>query len=53
MTRLELIHTIQENADKLTTYDAFALLASRLPADPAVRAAWDDLALALIADSAA
>lgn len=52
MTRLELLHTIQESADQLTTQDAFALLASRLPSDPAVHEAWHQLALALIADRA-
>lgn len=53
MTRLELLHTIQDNADQLTTHDAFALLASRLPGDRAVHEAWHELALALLADRAA
>ena len=53
MTRLELLHTIQDNADQLTTHDAFALLASRLPSDPAIRDAWHQLTLALLADRAA
>jgi hypothetical protein len=53
MTRLELLHTIDENASLLTTYDAFALLASRLPvADKAVSKAWEELAIALTADAA-
>jgi hypothetical protein len=50
MNRLELLHTIQENADQLSTHDAFALLASRLPSDPAVHDAWHQLAAALIAN---
>jgi hypothetical protein len=53
MTRLELLHAIQENADQLSTHDAFALLASRLPSDPAVYEAWHQLSLALIAERAA
>jgi hypothetical protein len=53
MTRLDLLHTIQDNADQLSTHDAFALLASRLPSDPAVHEAWSQLALALIAERAA
>jgi len=40
MTRLELLHIIQKNAEQLTVYDAFALTASRLPDDTALRSAW-------------
>ncbi len=48
MTRLELLHAIQDNAEQLTLHDAFALLASRLPvADGAVSDAWEELSLAL------
>lgn len=52
MTRLELLHLIQDNAELLTTYDAFALLAGRLPASPEVHRAWETLALELIAEAA-
>jgi hypothetical protein len=53
MTRLELLHTIQENADALTLPDAVALLASRLPqGDADVAAAWEHFTLCLIADAA-
>lgn len=50
LTRLELLHTIQDNADKLTLNDAFALLSGRLPMDPDVQEAWHQLTLALISD---
>ena len=49
MTRLELLHLIQENAELLHRHDAFALLASRLPEDAKVREAWENLALELTA----
>ena len=49
MTRLELLHTIQENADQLDWHDAYGLLASRLPADQRVSDAWENLAAELIA----
>jgi hypothetical protein len=53
MTRLELLHTIEDNATLLTTYDAFALLAGRLPVgDKAVSKAWEELAIALTANAA-
>jgi hypothetical protein len=53
MTRLELLHTIQDNAELLTLHDAFALLASRLPvADGAVSDAWEELSQALCANAA-
>lgn len=52
MTRLELLHTIQANAELLTTHDAFALLSGRLPDSPEVRRAWEALALELIAEAA-
>jgi hypothetical protein len=53
MTRLELLHTIDENASLLTTYDAFALLAGRLPVDDeAITKAWEKLAIALTANAA-
>ena len=52
MTRLELLHLIQENADQLQLVDAFSLLAGRLPQDPDVHAAWESLALELTAWSA-
>jgi len=53
MNRLELLHTIDENADLLGTYDAFALLAGRLPVgDEAISKAWEELAIALIANAA-
>ncbi len=53
MTRLELLHTIQDNAEALSTYDAFALLGSRLPqGDKAVQLAWEELAQALCANAA-
>ena len=44
MTRLELLHTIQESADQLTLRDAVMLLAGRLPEDPELIAAWDQFA---------
>jgi hypothetical protein len=53
MTRLELLHTIQDNASLLTTHDAFALLAGRLPVgDKEVSKAWEELTIALTADAA-
>ena len=53
MNRLELLHTIDENAELLGTYDAFALLAGRLPVgDEAISKAWEELAIALIANAA-
>lgn len=52
MTRLELLHLIQENADQLQLVDAFSLLAGRLPQDPDVLTAWESLALELTAWSA-
>jgi hypothetical protein len=53
MTRLELLHTVQDNASLLTTYDAFALLSSRLPVgDAAISKAWEELAIALTANAA-
>lgn len=47
MTRLELLHTIQDNADRLTMHDAFALLASRLPEDPNIAEEWYRFSLLL------
>jgi hypothetical protein len=53
MTRLELLHTIQDNAEKLELLDAFSLLASRLPTnDTAVMATWAAFADALAANPA-
>lgn len=53
MTRLELLHTIQDNAELLTLGDAVALVAGRLPTDDkAVIAAWGELTLRLIANAA-
>lgn len=49
MTRLELLHTIQENSELLDVRDRFALLAGSLPATPAVRYAWEALAAELLA----
>lgn len=48
MTRLELLHTIQDNAEQLDMRDAFALLAGRLPDDERVAAAWEHFSLELI-----
>jgi hypothetical protein len=48
MTRLELLHTIQENSDLLDLNDRFALLASDLPNSPGVRRAWEALAAELM-----
>ena len=48
MTRLELLHTIQENGEVLHLYDRFALLAGSLPDSPGVRLAWEALANALV-----
>lgn len=51
MTRLELLHLVQENPEALTLHDAFALLAGRLPAgDARISAAWEELARALLAN---
>ena len=47
MTRLELLHTIQDNADQLDMRDAFALMAGRLPDDERVKAAWEHFSLAV------
>ena len=44
MTRLELLHTIQENAETLTLHDAVMLLAGRLPNDAELLTAWDEFA---------
>lgn len=44
MTRLELLHTIQENAEALTLHDAVMLLAGRLPNDSELIAVWDEFA---------
>lgn len=44
MTRLELLHTIQENAEELTLHDAVMLLAGRLPNDNELIAVWDEFA---------
>lgn len=44
MTRLELLHTIKENAEALTLHDAVMLLAGRLPNDSELIAAWDEFA---------
>jgi len=49
MTRLELLHTIQENADQLPLVDAVSLLAARLPNDADVHRAWENLTRELIA----
>lgn len=48
MTRLELLHTIQENSELLDLNDRFALLAGSLPNSPQVRRAWEALADALM-----
>jgi hypothetical protein len=48
MTRLELLHTIQENGELLHLYDRFALLAGDLPNSPGVRRAWEALAAELL-----
>ncbi len=53
MTRLELLHTIQDNGDLLDLNDRFALLAGRLPNSPQVRRAWEALADALMPEPAA
>jgi hypothetical protein len=51
MTRLELLHTIQENGELLTLQDAFSLLAGRLPENDArVSDAWENLYQALTAN---
>ena len=48
MTRLELLHIIQDNAQLLTTNDAAALLACRLPIPSKdVSEAWENLCIAL------
>ena len=52
MTRLELLHTIQENADQLPLVDAVSLVAGRLPDDADVHRAWENLTRELIAWSA-
>lgn len=49
MTRLELLHTIQDNAEQLHCFDAAALLAGRLPADARVQAAWETFTRELMA----
>ena len=48
LTRLELLHIIQENPEKLTLNDAFAMLASRLPRDRNTQEAWEHLAQAIL-----
>ena len=48
LTRLELLHMIQDDPDKLTLHDTFALLASRLPVDCKIQQAWEDLAQTLL-----
>ena len=53
MTRLELLHTIQDNGDLLDLNDRFALLAGSLPDSPQVRRAWEALADALMPEPAA
>ena len=45
--RLQLLHTIQDNTDKLTLQDAFALLSSKLPVDINVQKTWEQLAIVL------
>jgi hypothetical protein len=47
LTRLQLMHTIQDNPEKLTLRDAFALLSSRLPVDTDIQEAWEALAVLL------
>lgn len=50
MNRLELLHTIQENADCLTLFDFYGLLAGNLPTnDPALLTAWDQFGEILLA----
>ena len=49
MTRLELLHLIQDNADLLTLPDTFALLSGRLPRSDKVRKAAYSLYLELVA----
>ena len=48
LTRLELLHMIQDDPEKLTLNDTFALLASRLPVDSKIQQAWEDLAQTLL-----
>jgi hypothetical protein len=48
MTRLELLHTIQENAELLTLRDAVSLMAGRFPENAEAIAAWDQMINALI-----
>ena len=52
MTRLELLHAIQENADQLALVDAISLVAGRLPNDADVHRAWENLTHELIARAA-
>ena len=49
MTRLELLHLIQDKAELLTLPDAFALLSGRLPRSDKVRRAADFLYFELVA----
>ena len=51
MTRLELLHLIQDNADLLTLPDAFSLLSGRLPDSVEVRKAAYSLYLELVTDT--
>ena len=51
LTRLQLLHTIQDNPEKLTLEDAFALLASRLPRDSKIQQAWEHLAQTLLTNA--
>ena len=48
LTRLELLHIIQDDPEKLTLNDMFALLASRLPVNSKIQQAWEDLAQTLL-----
>ena len=48
LTRLELLHIIQDDPEKLTLNVMFALLASRLPVNSKIQQAWEDLAQTLL-----